>query len=1153
MFKLVRNFSLVSAVILIAGAVSLAAVYWDSAETALLQTAETQNVALARSIENTLGPRFASYLMQAAELDKPALQPPPDSRMTDEALKTHTVDTSILRINIYTIRGVRIFSSAPEVAGDELQHQPELLAGALLGKTTSTLTRGESIATSEGTLEERDLVKSYIPIRYGRLTVGVFEAYRDVGAAVEGMKSAAIKLGLLLLFVFGLLFAVLFPFIRRAQGTLEEQYARLRDSEKNIAFQKSTIGHEVAERALVETAAHESQSLLDYVSDAQSRPVDESDPGALFDPLLRDVLRFSGSEYGFIGEKREDEDGAAYLHILAMFDLAWEGDTRRFLEEHVPSGVRFHAFDGINERLVAGAEPIIEIDLSADRKAFPEGHPPLRTYLGIPLRWDRRVIGVLGLANRADGYTMELVERMAPLVSICASQVEGHRTWEEFRLTRESLAESEARKEAILKSAFDGVITFDDDGKVVEFNSSAEAMFGVRAEDAVGREMADIVVPPQARDDYRAELQRYLATGEGGERKEFPAMRSDGREFPVEMALTPVEFGHRRLFTAVLRDLGESRDAEKRIRRNLIYHEVIAAILDLSRGSAPLREILDQTLSRLASSPDLGLEDKGAIFLIDDKTGELEIKAENELPPTLLETCGRVAKSGKTVFVEAGDERHQTQFPDMPPHGYYCVPIRGDGDVLGVLNLYVAQEHRRDEEKDRFIATVAGALAIPILRDRMKRRFEERTALLDKELAELKLAEKQSRAAIKQVELTRDARSVILANASLDLRTPLNAIIGFSETILNRVFGDIGNPQYQRYIEYVHDSAKRLLDLIQEMLLDLSKIEAVKMEATPDDTESLANFAKFTTHSRIDQDMAEALFQRAIAADPGNSVILGNYAMFRTSIRNDHEKADELFQRAIETDPDNALHLGNYAVFLADIRKHHDQAEEYFKRAIAADPNHSANLGSYANFLTRTLENHDRADELYRRAIDIAPDNAGIIGDYALFLRNIRGDDERAEDFYRHAAEADPAAPLPRLAYATFLLFKGDVEKGSRLLDEAISRLTGEELLRGLFFRYAYEKSDDKRTEAFNSIRDLLKSRVFSPAFDPSQDLRRLAETGHTEPELLVTLAAVIAVREDPHALDRFPAWKTLETASPEQLAGKLLLDDSLDKVADDE
>ena len=118
------------------------------------------------------------------------------------------------------------------------------------------------------------------------------------------------------------------------------------------------------------------------------------------------------------------------------------------------------------------------------------------------------------------------------------------------------LSASEARKGAILQSALDCIITIDHTGCIVEWNPAAERTFGYGRDEVVGRPMHEYIVPVSMRAAHQAGMERYLRTGYGpvlGTRIEITGLRADGTEFPVELAITPIELDGPPLFTAYLR------------------------------------------------------------------------------------------------------------------------------------------------------------------------------------------------------------------------------------------------------------------------------------------------------------------------------------------------------------------------------------------------------------------------------------------------------------------------------------------------------------------------------------------------------------------------------------------------------------------------
>ena len=103
---------------------------------------------------------------------------------------------------------------------------------------------------------------------------------------------------------------------------------------------------------------------------------------------------------------------------------------------------------------------------------------------------------------------------------------------------------AEALTRALLGAALDCVIVIDGDGLVLEWNAAATRTFGYERAQALGVELAELIVPERLRGAHRDGMARYLATSEPrvlGRRIETEAMRADGSELPVELAITQVE------------------------------------------------------------------------------------------------------------------------------------------------------------------------------------------------------------------------------------------------------------------------------------------------------------------------------------------------------------------------------------------------------------------------------------------------------------------------------------------------------------------------------------------------------------------------------------------------------------------------------------
>lgn len=168
---------------------------------------------------------------------------------------------------------------------------------------------------------------------------------------------------------------------------------------------------------------------------------------------------------------------------------------------------------------------------------------------------------------------------------------------------------------------------------------------------------------------------------------------------------------------------------EKALRHEKEAQEALRRILDLSLKPISLEEKLEEVLDILFAIPWFEVESQGSIFLTEPGAQTLRLATRRHLAPELREMCAQVAfgeclcgqsaASGETVFEGHLSEHHHTRYDGIEDHGHYCQPIKSDGRVLGVLNLYVAPGHEGSPQERSFLQAVADTLAGIIERDQM--------------------------------------------------------------------------------------------------------------------------------------------------------------------------------------------------------------------------------------------------------------------------------------------------------------------------------------------------------------------------------------------------------------------------------------------------
>lgn len=124
------------------------------------------------------------------------------------------------------------------------------------------------------------------------------------------------------------------------------------------------------------------------------------------------------------------------------------------------------------------------------------------------------------------------------------------------------------RHAAVLASALDAIVTIDSVGIIIEFNPSAEQIFGWESREAVGRRLSEVIIPERYREAHERGMKHYASTGEGpvlGKRIEIEALHRNGNEFPIELAITPIVTNEGTVFTAFIRDLTEAKKLNREL------------------------------------------------------------------------------------------------------------------------------------------------------------------------------------------------------------------------------------------------------------------------------------------------------------------------------------------------------------------------------------------------------------------------------------------------------------------------------------------------------------------------------------------------------------------------------------------------------------
>jgi PAS domain S-box-containing protein len=283
--------------------------------------------------------------------------------------------------------------------------------------------------------------------------------------------------------------------------------------------------------------------------------------------------------------------------------------------------------------------------------------------------------------------------------------------------------------DAILAAALDAVVVMSADGCVRHWNPAAERLFGIPAAEALGREVADLIIPGPLRDAHRNALARHLETGEAsilGRRVELVAMHHDGHEISVELTVTALPGHDPPAFAGFLRPLSErrlSRQDTVRLQKRMAFLAQAGLVLDRSLElDETLRRIADLTVPELAQltiidlvSEDGALETAVAAALDPGHARELErVRAEHPLGPDSPHPVIAALRSRRPALLSTMSEGFQRQIAQgdqhfalmrrLRYHSAIVVPLLGRHGVLGVLSLLRMEDAPRYDSDDLVLA-----------------------------------------------------------------------------------------------------------------------------------------------------------------------------------------------------------------------------------------------------------------------------------------------------------------------------------------------------------------------------------------------------------------------------------------------------------------
>ncbi|MBV8253502.1 MAG: response regulator [Chitinophaga sp.] len=494
--------------------------------------------------------------------------------------------------------------------------------------------------------------------------------------------------------------------------------------------------------------------------------------------FLQSLLDITGSKTGFIGEVVPGINQVPTLQLQAVTRPEWLQEMKRRHGSELDNGLRFMQMDALSRQIIKNELPFISNNPlpEEDMVCYPANLPTLQSFIGIPVLFDRRLIGVIGLGNKPGGYSPSLFDTLQPLIQ--SYGLLQHINNQEKERLKEEQANQLMRSDidALISTLDDIVLEMNEDMIFTRVWCNNESLLFRPKEQVIGRSLRETMGENALIFEKFAE--DLLQTGTTQEYEYRDIRQAVQIWYNMKMSLIKSSIPGQKRILVMIKNITKHREDEIRFRQTKADLEKNNHLLNISQqmGAIGGWEFNTNTSELFWTKQVYDLREVPYDFPVS-----LEIAASFYHP------------EDKPIFTEAFNNLLENQKS-------YCLELR----------------HISSKGTPSWVKTVG----MPVFTNGQVSHF--RGIIMD--ITNQKVTELELLKAKENAEKAATSRSEFLSVMSHEIRTPLNAIIGISGILEENHL-----PEDREVIESLQFSANHLLGLIND-ILDFSKIEAGKIE-----------------------------------------------------------------------------------------------------------------------------------------------------------------------------------------------------------------------------------------------------------------------------------------------------------------------------------